>query len=107
MVYDMWSALAVFSSIIKSFNYFVFFSFAHYETVSIGESLYVLGGFQNGGNDSRLWRSSIIAQYKNEIWTNVGKLAESRTHSGVVTLGSTVMLIGGTRYVKISLLIFF
>ena len=75
----------------------MFFSIAHYETASIGESLYIIGGFQNGGSDSRLWRSSTIAQYKNGIWTNVGNLAEIRSHSGVMTLGSTIMIIGGTR----------
>ena len=41
--------------------------------------------------------SITTSRYKNGIWTNVGNLAEIRSHSGVVTLGSTIMIIGGTR----------
>ena len=49
-------------------------------------------GFVTGGS---LKRISTIAEFKNGNWKKVGDLAQARMSHGAITLGSTIMVVGG------------
>ena len=40
-------------------------------------------------------RSSIIAEYKDESWENVGNLAQARNMHSAINFGSAIMVVGG------------
>ena len=73
--------------IIKKIN----FRFAYYATASINESVYIIGGITGGSPD----RSTTIAEYKNGKWNYVGDLVERRYSHEAISLGSTIMVVGG------------
>ena len=66
-------------------------SIAYWATVSIGESVYVIGGITGGSPD----RIPTIAEYKGGIWEHIGDLEERRYHAVAISLGSTMMIVGG------------
>ena len=77
---------------------FLLFSIAYYATTSTKESVYILGGFNNDLNTSR--STSIIAEYKNGQWFNVGNLSQIKYGHGAITFdhysGAITMVLGGS-----------
>ena len=57
-----------------------------YSTASTSEAAYIIGG----------WTTlSIIAELKNDVWTQFGNLAKGRYSHGSISLGNEFMVIGG------------
>ena len=74
---------------------FIFFSrISGYATTSTEESVYIIGGWT--GDSSTDSRTPIIAEYKNDQWTNVGNLNQPRHAHSAITSGSLTMVIGGS-----------
>ena len=69
----------------------IIFRIALYATTSTEESVYVIGG--NNGEPST---SSVIAEYKNDEWFNIGNLQQARYSHGAITSGSWTMVLGGS-----------
>ena len=70
---------------------FIWFSrICAWATTTTGDGLYILGGWVGNAG-----RSSIIAKYKNDQWYNVGNLNTLRSNHGVITSGSSTLVIGG------------
>ena len=69
------------------------FRIAYYATASIDESVYIIGGWTEDSATGS--RSSVIAEYKDEQWFNVGNLFQSKQGHGAITSGSLTMIIGG------------
>ena len=69
------------------------FRISHYATAKTDQSVFIIGGFTAGrpGND----RIRTIAEYKDGSWRNAGNLVQARYNLGAITLGSTVMIVGG------------
>ena len=67
---------------------------SYYATASTEESVYIIGGWT--GYSSTGYKTPIIAEYKNDVWYNVGNLNQSRHAHGAITSGSLTMVIGGT-----------
>ena len=57
-----------------------------YSTASTSEAAYIIGGY---------WTRDIIAQFKNDAWSQFGTLAKGRSHHGSISLGNAFMVIGG------------
>ena len=57
-----------------------------YSTASTSEAAYIIGG---------LYTRKIIAQFKNDAWSQFGTLAKGRAWHGSISLGSEFMVIGG------------
>ena len=74
-------------------NFISLYRISYYATSSTKESVYIFGGFTN--DSSTASRTSIIAEYKNGEWYNVGNLRQSRHAHGAITSGSLTMIIGG------------
>ena len=53
--------------------------------------MYIIGG--NNGDVPAT--SSVIAEYKNDEWFNIGNLQQARSSHGAITSGSWTMVIGG------------
>merc|ERR1711990_267087 len=64
---------------------------AYYSTTSTDESVLIIGGYTYGSPSI----ISIIAEYKNGSWTNIGNLAQARYGHGAITSGSITMVVGG------------
>ena len=58
-----------------------------YSTVSTSEVAYIIGGAHTG---------EIIAQFKNDAWSQFGTLAMGRAWHGSIALGNEFMVIGGS-----------
>ena len=69
-----------------------FFRISFYATASTDESVFIIGGLHNGGS---ITRSSIIAEYKDGSWKNVGNLAQARNTHSAINFGSAIMVVGG------------
>ena len=54
----------------------------------------IIGGY-TGGSPNTI---SIIAEYRNGSWKNVGNLAQARNSHGAITSGPVTMIIGGNAY---------
>ena len=65
------------------------FRIGFYATASTDESVLIIGG---GTYDDII---SIIAEYKNGSWKNIGNLAQARDSHGAITSGSVTMILGG------------
>ena len=72
----------------------IVFRIAKYATTSSEESVYIIGGY-NGESDGVSDVSSVIAEYKNDEWFNIGNLQQARSSHGAITSGSWTMVIGG------------
>ena len=57
-----------------------------YSTVSTSEAAYIIGG-----NYTR----EIIAEFKNDAWSQFGTLAKGRWRHGSISMGNEFMVIGG------------
>lgn len=63
-----------------------------YATAQTDESIFIIGGYTNGRPHTR---TTIVAEYKNDSWSNVGNLLIRRYNHVALSLGSTVMIIAG------------
>ena len=75
--------------------YQIYFSIADYSTASTDESVLIIGGLTYRGSPPTI---SVIAEYKNRSWTNIGNLAQPRYGHGSITSGSVTMVVGGWAY---------
>ena len=57
-----------------------------YSTASTSEAAYIIGG-----SNTR----DIIAQFKNDVWSQFGTLSKGRFGHGSISLGNEFMVIGG------------
>ena len=57
-----------------------------YSTASTSEAAYIIGGEYTG---------EIIAEFKNDTWSQFGTLAKGRGWHGSISLGNDFMVIGG------------
>ena len=84
---------------IESIGFFnqvnIVFRIAIYASTSTEESVYIIGGW-NGESDGETDKSSVIAEYKNDKWFNIGNLQQARYSHGAITSGSWTMIIGGS-----------
>ena len=69
-----------------------FFRIARYATVKTDESVLIIGGYTADGSPDR---TTIIAEYRNDVWSNIGNFVQLRDTHGAVILGSTIMIVGG------------
>ena len=69
-----------------------------YATTSTEDSLYIFGGWTvyDPNDYNNAGRISNIAKYKNDQWYNVGNLNTLRSNHGVMTSGSSTLVIGGS-----------
>ena len=58
-----------------------------YSTASTSEAAYIIGG---------RYTRDIIAQFKNDAWSQFGTLAKGRSHHGSISFGNELMVIGGS-----------
>ena len=72
----------------------IHFRIAYYSTASTDESAFIIGGYTSVSPSI----ISIIAEYKNGSWKNVGNLVQARYGHGAITSGSTTMVVGGYPY---------
>ena len=63
-----------------------------YATVSTDESVLIVGGFTV---TRRPDRTTIIAEYKDGIWSNIGTFSQHRDTHGAINTGSVIMIAGG------------
>ena len=89
----------IFDNDLKKWNVVVDYPFntgkqiSMYATTSTEESVFVIGGFTNVSLDGL--RTSIIAEYKDDKWNNVGNLNQARQAHGAIKSGPLTMIIGG------------
>ena len=77
-------------------HHVIFLRIAFYATASTDESVFIIGGHTGGwGHTGRWGRSSIIAEYKDGSWRNVGNLAQGRNTHSAINFGSAIMVVGG------------
>ena len=60
-----------------------------YSTASTSEAAYIIGG---------RYTRDIIAQFKNDAWSQFGTLAKGRSHHGSISFGNQFMVIGGVSF---------
>ena len=53
--------------------------------------MYIIGGGNGESNDL-----SVIAEYKNDEWFNIGNIQQARYSHGAITSGLWTMMIGGS-----------
>ena len=70
------------------------FRIAHYGTVSTDESVLIIGGI-TGYTDNKPDYTSVIAEYKDESWKNVGNLVHGRCYHSAITSEYVTMVVGG------------
>ena len=62
-----------------------------YATVSTDQGVLVIGGRDDGPE----WETSVVAEYRDGKWNNIGNLARKRGYHQAIKSGSEVMVIGG------------
>ena len=87
MVFGSIGSLIIYSGSILS----PYFRIARYATVKTDESVLIIGGYTDESPD----RTTIIAEYRNDVWSNIGNFVQLRDTHGAVILGSTIMIVGG------------
>ena len=70
------------------------FSICFYATTHTETSVYIIGGWT--GDSYTGSRTTVIAEFKNEEWSVVGNLNQSRHVHGAIATGSLSMVIGGS-----------
>ena len=63
----------------------------YYATTSGKDSVYIIGGYIT----EKGYRSSTIAEFKNDQWRNLGDLQQARYSHGAIKVGSLTYIIGG------------
>ena len=64
------------------------FRISYYATASTEKSVLIIGGLTPEP-------TSIIAEYKNESWKNIGNLAQARKNHVAISSGPVTMIVGG------------
>ena len=67
-------------------NMIIFSLIRGYSTASTSEAAYIIGGG---------YTRKIIAQFKNDVWSQFGTLAKGRRYHGSISFGNEFMVIGG------------
>ena len=68
----------------------IVFSFiAYYSTVSTSDAAYIIGGYNGRQSQDQ------IAEFKNNIWRQMGTLARGRDSHGSISMNDEFMVIGG------------
>ena len=67
-------------------NMIILRSIQRYSTASTSEAAYIIGGWHT---------RSIIAEFKNDAWSQLGTLGKGRAYHGSISLGNEFMVIGG------------
>ena len=73
---------------------------SRYATVSTDESVYVIGGYTGNPNEDGYvppMKSSVIAEYRDGSWNNIGNFVQGRDYHSAILLGSSIMIVGGIR----------
>ena len=73
------------------------FSISHYASVSTQTSVLIIGGY----NVDKWETLSTIVQYKDDKWTVIGNLKQARHRHQAISIGSLVMIIGGSSYYQL------
>ena len=76
------------------------FRIAFFATVSTDDSVYVIGGFTGHPTEDGYappMKSSVIAEYRDGSWNNIGNFVQGRDVHGAILLGSSIMIVGGLR----------
>ena len=64
---------------------------AYYATTHTQESVFIIGGWTDG----RPKKTSLIARYNDDNWTNVGSLNQAREAHGAIAIEEIVIILGG------------
>ena len=64
------------------------FSIKDYATASTSDSVFVIGGLANG------YRTTVIAQFKDDDWFHAGNLKGSRYGHNALTFETMTMIVG-------------
>ena len=68
-------------------TFIIHFSYiAYYSTTQTADAAYIIGG----GNTK-----NVIAEFKNDQWTQLDDLNTGRYYHGSITIGTQTMIIGG------------
>ena len=86
---EFWRWVSI-ESIVFLYSVNILFRIAKYATISTEESVYIIGGYISESD-----YSSVVAEYKNDEWFNIGNLQQARSSHGAITSGSWTMVIGG------------
>ena len=68
---------------------YLFIRISNYASVSTQTSVFIIGGWTNSG------RRSSIVEFKNDIWTIIGNMKQTRSSHQAILIGSLVMIVGG------------
>ena len=77
----------------KLFNKLNIIRIAKYGTASTDTATYIIGGRVDW--TSTPWRTSTIAQFKNNEWHNIGDLMEIKSDPSAILYDGEVLIIGG------------
>ena len=81
--------IALYITIQKQIVLFKFiFRFGSYSTVSTDDAVLVIGGY-----DSDF--SSVVAEYKDGSWTQIGNLGRATAHHRSMRSGPNILILGG------------
>ena len=72
------------------------FRISYYATASTDSAAFILGGYI--GQETADWRTSIIAEYKNNAWRKIGQLNEMKDSLSVIFHNGEYMIVGGVPY---------
>ena len=70
------------------------FRIQDYDTVSTDDSVLIIGG-ATGGSGTIAYELSVVAEYKDGSWSNIGNLARPRHNFRATKFGSKIMILGG------------
>ena len=73
---------------------FEIFRISDYATASTDSAAYILGGWI-GTDIADHWKTSIIAEYKNNEWRNVGNLNEIKSSHSAIFHNGEYFIVGG------------
>ena len=75
----------------------MFFSISYYASVSTQTSVLIIGGYHGNHPYWPGQSESSIFEYKDDQWTVIGNLKQSRLIHQAISIGSFVMIIGGQK----------
>lgn len=86
------NSLSIIWSLKLKFNNFIL-RIRSYATISTDDSVLVIGGEQGAGYSYTF--SSVVAEYKDGSWNNIGNLARPTAHHRAMRSGSNILILGG------------
>ena len=66
---------------------------SHYATASTDSAAFILGGWI--GKETADWRTSTIAEYKNNEWQKIGNLNEVKDSTSAIFHNGEYLIVGG------------